>query len=125
MLSPSSYFSPLHVERVNVVADKNLKIARTHRSSYFRFAMRREAGRGEEREKSARCVEPIDGLVTPARSRARFAWLLARFIASIRLRSRRNTPSWCFVFRLAGKKERFKPVAGSVRFNGVYREITR
>lgn len=54
VLSTSSYFPPLHVERVNVVVDKNLKIARTHRSSYFRFAMRRGGGGGKREVRAVR-----------------------------------------------------------------------
>lgn len=104
-----------------MAADKNLKIVRTHRSSYFRFATRRGERREQRRrgrEKSARRVEAIDAhplVLENARLFHRFRPDLSGFKnGSIRLRSRRKATLLVFC-PFARKKERFKPVAASVQ----------
>lgn len=108
-----------------MAADKNLKIVRTHRSSYFRFATRRGERREQRRrgrEKSARRVEAIDAhplVLENARLFHRFRPDLSGFKnGSIRLRSRRKATLLVFC-PFARKKERFKPVAASVQGDGL------
>lgn len=110
--SPSPLLS--RTENSVRVADKNLKIVRTHRSSYFRLATRR-GGRGRGRESARRLMVVVqwrERSCSPCFTAFGLTDLSGFKDASIRLRSRQNPQ----VFRLPpGRRKdlsQWRPASG-------------
>lgn len=100
-----------------VAADKNLKIVRTHRSSYFRFATRR-GGEEKGRERSPR-GESRRLMPTLSYSRTRVCFTafgqIYRGLRMARFDYVRDgrPPSWCFVLSPGRRKDlsQWRPVS--------------